>query len=559
MSIALETPGVKPTRPEAQAPESTAAPSSETQAREGRKARAASIDQRQLPQPDRGLWEEAVLKGLDDKALDHLVRALFDSARGKADCFPSNKTLVKKVKLSEKNGDRHVRRLLNELAVRGVVALVNDPSIQSRRRIVFLSHPNAEAVLAALPTGANVRPKPDKMSASMSASHPDKMSASRWAPMSGGGGHPDPPNLKGKPEEETSLKTTQQPKSGASSRADATACEGGPGTDATLRPASGDGGCCVADDSDGGDGDDWDVRLVEYVRRLAAEVKRLGERIELDDLAVFRVWYDPDDTPEAMAARVVAKYAELAAEEASFEPTAEELAEALAGVDASLRSDYFRRTIGFVPEDHDDDAGLACPCELCEQLDPKFIEAKAARRAAAGMIAGDDDPDDPPPTNPGGPDPTTTPEKAPEPPQGATEATGTSIPSSEARESLPGDPRPSGGKAVARESYEEAERKRLARNELDSIARQKAVLADISAKPWQRDAAAKFLAARGLLEPTETTPAARQAPPIADAEDEHRPEWSEAQPDPEEEWEYLAVFGRPSINTETPEPIPAAC
>lgn len=118
-------------------------------------SKAASIDQDPLKGKARERWEQSLIDRADElavkkiqaRAWNQTLLVLFESARGKADCFPSKDTIAKRLKANPKT----VYHNLRAMSEAGLIALVEDGSIKVGRRIVFPSHPNAEAVLRQFP------------------------------------------------------------------------------------------------------------------------------------------------------------------------------------------------------------------------------------------------------------------------------------------------------------------------------------------------------------------------------------------------------------------------
>src|SRR5262249_11713453 len=69
---------------------------------------------------------------------------------GKADCYPGNETLAAATGLSLST----VKRALHDLEHMGIIRIVEDARLASRRRIVILSHPHARQVLDDLAAAA---------------------------------------------------------------------------------------------------------------------------------------------------------------------------------------------------------------------------------------------------------------------------------------------------------------------------------------------------------------------------------------------------------------------
>lgn len=108
---------------------------------------SASIDQSPLVGAARTAWEESLLAKAATGSQNHVLQTLLRFAWGKADIFPTEAAIASKCGKSP----RTVRRVIGELRATGLLAIVTDRSIHVQRRIVFPSHPNAEAVLRQFP------------------------------------------------------------------------------------------------------------------------------------------------------------------------------------------------------------------------------------------------------------------------------------------------------------------------------------------------------------------------------------------------------------------------
>src|SRR5262249_45217172 len=114
----------------------------------GAPARSRSIDREPLQGTARRAFERELLRrpGLKGSRRFLLQVLLIEFAWGKADCYPGNQRLATATGLSLST----VKRALHDLERLGLIRLVEDGRLPSRRRIVFPDHPHAQAVLDAL-------------------------------------------------------------------------------------------------------------------------------------------------------------------------------------------------------------------------------------------------------------------------------------------------------------------------------------------------------------------------------------------------------------------------
>jgi hypothetical protein len=126
----------------------------------GAPSRSRSIDREPLRGPARRAFERELLRrpGLKGSRRLLLQVLLLDYAWGKADCYPSNETLAAVTGSSLST----IKRALHDLEHMGIIRLVEDLRLASRRRIVLLGHPHAQLVLDDLAVAAAETPAPPR-------------------------------------------------------------------------------------------------------------------------------------------------------------------------------------------------------------------------------------------------------------------------------------------------------------------------------------------------------------------------------------------------------------
>jgi hypothetical protein len=122
----------------------------------GAQTRSRSIDREPLRGIARRAFERELLSwpGLKGSRRFLLQVLLTEFAWGKADCYPSNQTLATATGLSTST----VKRALQDLVRMGLIRIVEDIRLRSRRRIVFLDHPHAQRILNELAGGIPAAP-----------------------------------------------------------------------------------------------------------------------------------------------------------------------------------------------------------------------------------------------------------------------------------------------------------------------------------------------------------------------------------------------------------------
>jgi hypothetical protein len=171
----------------------------------GAQSRSRSLDREPLRGLARRAFERALLRRPSLKGSRRLLLQvlLLDYAWGKADCYPSNETLSAATGLSLST----VKRALHDLERMGIIRLVEDGRLASRRRIVFVDHPHARQVVDGLAAAAAGPPSPPRNTRSK---RPDR--GVQFEPAEGFNLTPEsveslsaesetPPNPQGEPEE----------------------------------------------------------------------------------------------------------------------------------------------------------------------------------------------------------------------------------------------------------------------------------------------------------------------------------------------------------------------
>src|SRR5262245_36181096 len=115
-------------------------------------SRSRSLDREPLRGVARRAFERELLRRPDLKGSRRFLLQvlLLDYAWGKADCYPGNETLAAATGLSLST----IKRALHDLEHMGIIRIVEDLRLPSRRRIVILSHPHARQVLDDLAAAA---------------------------------------------------------------------------------------------------------------------------------------------------------------------------------------------------------------------------------------------------------------------------------------------------------------------------------------------------------------------------------------------------------------------
>jgi Helix-turn-helix domain len=126
----------------------------------GAPSRTRSLDREPLRGLARRAFERGLLRrpGLKGSRRFLLQVLLIDYAWGKADCYPGNETLAAATGLSIST----IKRALHDLEQMGIIRLVEDLRLASRRRIVFVDHPHAQQVLDGLAAAAAGTPSPPR-------------------------------------------------------------------------------------------------------------------------------------------------------------------------------------------------------------------------------------------------------------------------------------------------------------------------------------------------------------------------------------------------------------
>lgn len=95
-------------------------------------------------------WETRLLRADGMKPThNHVLHALLRYAGGKPECWPSNESLA----LDCGVGERHVRRVLGEMAKAGIITVVVDRSVKTQRRIIINAPRGGLDTLPALNAG----------------------------------------------------------------------------------------------------------------------------------------------------------------------------------------------------------------------------------------------------------------------------------------------------------------------------------------------------------------------------------------------------------------------
>src|SRR5262245_7395802 len=118
----------------------------------GAPPRSRSIDRQPLRGSARRAFERDLLRrpGLKGSRRALLLVLLSEFAWGKADCYPGKARLAAAAGLSPST----VKRALHDLVRMGLLRLVADLRLPSRRRIVLVDHPHARRVLDELAAAA---------------------------------------------------------------------------------------------------------------------------------------------------------------------------------------------------------------------------------------------------------------------------------------------------------------------------------------------------------------------------------------------------------------------
>jgi hypothetical protein len=126
----------------------------------GAQSRSRSLDWEPLRGVARRAFERELLRrpGLKGSRRFLLQVLLLEYAWGKADCYPGNETLAAATGLSTST----VKRALHDLEHMGIIRLVEDDRLASRRRIIILGHPHAQQVLDGLAAAAAGPPSPPR-------------------------------------------------------------------------------------------------------------------------------------------------------------------------------------------------------------------------------------------------------------------------------------------------------------------------------------------------------------------------------------------------------------
>src|SRR5262249_48882634 len=124
----------------------------------GAQSRSRSIDREPLRGVARRAFERELLRrpGLKGSRRLLLQVLLADFAWGKADCYPGNERLAAATGLSTST----IQRALHDLERMGIIRIIEDVGLASRRRIVFVDHPHARLVLDGLVAAATGTPAP---------------------------------------------------------------------------------------------------------------------------------------------------------------------------------------------------------------------------------------------------------------------------------------------------------------------------------------------------------------------------------------------------------------